>query len=333
MSNEAENQDSSSGSTVNPLRDSIANVLRGFCMGCADVVPGVSGGTVALILGIYERLVTAISNIDGSMLSRIRRGEWRQLAKHIDLPFLTTLGFGILVGIVGMSLVVNDLLTQDTTRSITLAVFFGMIFASAIVLAKTIEIATSRHAWQCLVCGLLGAVFAYWVSTLQETAGGSDPSYVYVFVCGCIAICAMILPGISGAMILLVLGTYEHLTEIPHHLLSGERITESLLTIAVFGTGCLMSLILFSKFLRWLLSRYHAITMAVLCGFMFGALRKLWPFQKDLKPEIEEFKHKEFEVFLPTSFDAQVLAVIIAAAIAIGVVFAVAYATNRQKSS
>jgi putative membrane protein len=140
----------------------------------------------------------------------------------------------------------------------------------------------------------------------------------------------MILPGISGAMILLVLGVYEHLTEIPRNFLAGKDIVDGLVTIAVFGTGCVISLVLFSKLLRWLLSRHHATTMSLLCGFMFGALRKLWPFQTDLNPEIEKFKEKAFAVFLPEQLDSQVLAVCVAAVLAAGFVFAVDYWTRRS---
>ena len=305
------------------VREAIANLLRGLCMGCADVVPGVSGGTVALILGIYERLVTAISNIDGSLVTRLRNRQWRQLAGHIDLLFLLALGMGIGTGVVVMSLVINDLLTNHTTRSLTLAAFFGLILASAVVLAKMIETVTAPQTATCVVLGIVGVMFAYWVSGLHNAGGVAEPGYGYVFVCGGIAICAMILPGISGAMILLVLGIYVHLTEIPHNLLAGEHVGESLLTLVVFGAGCAISLIMFSKFLRWLLNRHHAPTMAVLCGFMIGALRKLWPFQQDLTPEVEKFKHKRFELVWPDSFDSQVAGVLVAGAIAMAVVFIV----------
>lgn len=302
---------------------SVRNALRGACMGCADVIPGVSGGTVALILGIYERLVTAISHVDFLAVRHVRRREWKQLATHVDMRFLITLGSGLVCGVVGMTLVVGLLLNHQTTRALTFAVFFGAIFASAILVARLIQTATRLQTIRCVALGLIGAASAYWVSTLQMAHATTTPSYAYVFVCGCIAICAMILPGISGAMILLVLGIYEHLTEIPRNLLSGKHVADGLLTIGVFGAGCAISLVLFSKLLRWLLTRHHATTMALLCGFMFGALRKLWPFQHDLTPDIEKFKEKTFEVFLPDQLNGQVLAACAAAVLAACVVFAV----------
>ena len=301
----------------------VRNAIRGVCMGCADVVPGVSGGTVALILGIYERLVTAISHVDRSAFKFLWRREWRQLARHIDLRFLVTLGGGLVSGVVGMTLVVGVLLNNEATRALTFAAFFGAIFASAILVGGLIQTATRMQTIRCVTLGLIGAISAYWISALKIGPAMTAPTYAYVFVCGCIAICAMILPGISGAMILLVLGIYEHLTEIPRNLLAGKQVVEGLLMIAVFGTGCAISLVLFSKLLRWLLTRHHATTMALLCGFMFGALRKLWPFQNDLSPEIEKFKEKTFEVFVPHQIDGRGVAVCAAALIAAGVIFAV----------
>lgn len=314
----------------NSLAADVRNAIRGVCMGCADVVPGVSGGTVALILGIYERLVTAISHIDTTAFNHVRRRQWNELAAHIDLRFLVALGGGLVSGVVVMTLIIGVLLNNATTRALTFAVFFGAIFASAILVARLIKTATVMQTVRCVLLGIIGAIVAYWVSTLQSSLGTTPPSHIFVFFSGCIAICAMILPGISGAMILLVLGVYEHLTEIPRNFLAGKDIVDGVVTIAVFGAGCVISLVLFSKLLRWLLSRHHATTMALLCGFMFGALRKLWPFQTDLNPEIEKFKEKAFAVYLPEQLDSQVFAVCFAALLAAGFVFAVDYWTRRS---
>ena len=308
---------------LDSLAADVRNIVRGVCMGCADVVPGVSGGTVALILGIYERLVTAISHVDRVAFDHFRHRQWKQLFKHLDLRFLVTLGGGLLSGVVGMTLIIGVLLNNTTTRALTFAVFFGAIFSSAILVARLIKTATTMQTIRCVLLGVIGSIFAYWVSTLHSSHATAPPSHAFIFFSGCIAICAMILPGISGAMILLALGVYEHLTEIPRNFLAGKHIVEGLVTIAVFGTGCLLSLVLFSKLLRWLLSRHHATTMALLCGFMFGALRKLWPFQKDVTPEIEKFKEKAFEVFVPQQLDGNVIAVCAAALVAAGLVFAV----------
>ena len=146
----------------------VRHAIRGLCMGCADVVPGVSGGTVALILGIYERLLTAISHVDRVAIQHLQRREWEQLARHIDVRFLVTLGGGILSGIVGTTLVVGVLLNNETTRSLTFAVFFGAIFASAILIAKLIQTASRRQTIRCVVLGLIGAIFAYFFYPFRD---------------------------------------------------------------------------------------------------------------------------------------------------------------------
>ncbi len=283
-------------------------VARGVCMGAADVVPGVSGGTVALIVGIYGRLVTAISQIDRTFCQLLLQRKWKEAANHIDLGFLVALGCGIIVGFLIMTGLVHSLLTHPDSRALTLSVFFGMILASAFLVGGLIQPRDARATAVAVVLGLIGAALAYGVMQLEAVRTG-EPSLVYLFMCGAIAICAMILPGVSGAMVLVLLGVYIYLTEIPKHLLHGEQIGLSLITIAVFGSGCAVGLISFSKVLRWLLTKYHSFTMAVLCGFMFGALPKVWPFQRDLTPGEEDFKLKHFEPQLPASFDNQFFAV------------------------
>jgi putative membrane protein len=308
-------------------------VFRGLCMGCADVVPGVSGGTVALILGIYERLVTSISRIDRQFFALCRQRRWLAVAEHLDLRFLIALAAGIGTGVVGMSLIVNRLLTNPTSRAITLAAFFGMILASAVILARLIRPGSPAEGVRAAIMGFAAALLSFRISLLDQLSGAGDPSYPWFFLCGAIGICAMILPGISGAMILLVLGAYVHLTEVPHNLIHGEHIGQSLTTLVVFGSGCATGLILFSKVLRWLLSSYHVTTMSILCGLMVGALVKLWPFQHDLTPQVEKFKYKELELYWPDQIDRQAMAVIAAAVIAIIIVFVTDYLVRRQPRS
>ena len=290
-------------------------------MGTADIVPGVSGGTVALVLGIYERLVAAISHFDMTLLGYLRQKKLRQASEHIDLRFLMTLAVGVVGGFIVMTVLMNHLLTNAVTRSITLAVFLGLIFASAIHIALLIRVATWTAGAACALLGLIGAGFAYWLTTLDNAA--CEPSYLYIFICGSVAICAMILPGISGAMILLIMGVYIHLTEIPRNIVHGQQVADGLLTVLVFGVGAAISLVLFSKFLRWLLARCHAATMALLCGFMIGALPKIWPFQRDLTPETEKFKYKNFELYFPDSIDSGVAMVAVAFLAAAAFVFLV----------
>jgi putative membrane protein len=306
-------------------------VGRGILMGGADIVPGVSGGTVALILGIYERLVTAISHFDLRLLRMLRQGNWKRAALHVDLPFLIPLGAGILGGFVIMTTLMNHLLTTERTRSLTLAAFFGLILASGILVARMIR---DRQTWQrvrSVLLGVAGALFAYWITTLSAKLDG-EPSMVYVFLSGMVAICAMILPGISGAMILLILGVYIHLTEIPSNLIRGEHVMDGVGTIAVFASGCALGLISFSKVLRWLLTRHHSATMAILCGFMFGSLAKLWPFQRDLTPQIEKVKYKDFQPFFPSALDAHAISVVVVILLAVGFVLAIDWTTRSHRT-
>lgn len=299
----------------------LRNVFCGLCMGCADVVPGVSGGTVALILGIYLRLVTAISRIDATFIGHLRHGRWTTAAEYLDLRFLVALAGGVGVGIVGMSLIINHLLTDPATRCYTLAVFFGMILASAFLVARLVQAKTVPQKFSAILIGVAAAWASYAISGLHH-ATGMTPSLPWIFACGAIGICAMILPGISGAMILLVLGVYVHLTDVPKNLLSGTEVGASLTTLVVFAAGCALGLIFFSKILRWLLTRHQVPTMATLCGFMIGALRNLWPFQLDLTPEIEKFKHKTFELVWPDADLTTAIAVILVVAAAAGVLLA-----------
>jgi putative membrane protein len=295
-----------------------ATVIRGILMGSADVIPGVSGGTVALIVGIYERLVTAISHFDVHFLSLVRRGQWLRAAVHIDLRFLVALAAGIGIGIVALGGLMNELLAGPVSRPLTLAAFFGMILASTLIVGRKIEVKWASEWVTVLVCGVVGAAFAWWLTTLAETS--VQPSLSYLFFCGMIAICAMILPGISGAYILMILGAYAYMTSILKALPQGQVSLENVVAVAVFATGCGIGLLSFSKILRWLLAQLHSQTMAVLCGFMIGAIRKIWPFQRDETPEVAELDHKRFVNEFPDVIDGQFLLVV---AIAIAAMLAV----------
>jgi putative membrane protein len=299
--------------------DDCTNAGRGFLMGAADIIPGVSGGTVALILGIYSRLVTAISRFDLEFVRLIRHREFSTAAAHVNLRFLVTLAVGIATGIVGLSSLMHYLLTTPDARPLTLAAFFGLILASGVLVGKRVE------RWTALSVVLLGAAayLAYYVTGLKSLSP-TDPSGAYIFLCGMIGICAMILPGISGAFILLLLGMYLHVTgaiKALKGIFSGGFTGDHLFTIAVFSAGCAVGLLTFSKVLRWLLARHESLTMAVLCGFMLGSLKKIWPFQIDTKPQ-EEFTMKVFKYVWPAEYDMQFALVVLIAIAAMAGVFA-----------
>ncbi len=310
-----------------PSTDDLAQFGRGVLMGGADVIPGVSGGTVALILGIYERLVNAISHADPTLLSYVAQRKIREASNHIDLRFLIPLGMGILVGVMALGSVMHTLL--EDYRQYTMAAFFGMIGASCFLVAKLVK------RWRPLEYALLvsGAVFAVWLVSQPALANPPDALW-YVFLCGAIAICAMILPGISGSFILLILGKYHEITGIIKEVIKLKLSAESITLVFTFACGCLVGLISFAKLLRWLLAGHAAQTMSLLCGFMIGSLYKIWPFQIDTTPEVEEFKHKVFEIVpvskieLNGSFALTLLIAIVAA----GCVFGLDRLGNAKQS-
>ncbi|MCG8584650.1 MAG: DUF368 domain-containing protein [Pirellulales bacterium] len=302
------------------IRQDAIHVVRGVLMGGADIIPGVSGGTVALIVGIYERLVTAISSFDLRLLSLIKKRAWREAADHIDLRFLVALGFGILTGIASLATLTNYLLIHYQAQ--TLSLFFGLILASSVLVGRMVE------RWSPVTIGLLiaGTVFAYWL--VGQLPAVPPEGLWYLFACGAIAICAMILPGISGAFIMVIMGVYTDVTGAISAVTRGQATAETFLQLGIFAVGCGLGLLSFSKFLRWLLGRHEAATMATLCGFMVGSLRKIWPFKNDVShryldslglsedkvaaiqadpTRIDEFvkaKKRIFENTFPQAFDA-----------------------------
>ena len=308
------------------LARDLAQIGRGLLMGGADIIPGVSGGTVALILGIYQRLVTAVSRFDLTLIGHIRHGRWSDAATHCDLRFLVALGCGILLGIGSLGNVMKYLLEDHL--ALTLAVFFGLILASSIVVSRSVE----RWDVLRLVLTFAGAVFAFWL-VAQPFLSGAD-GYLYLFICGMIGICAMILPGISGAFILLIMGKYKFVTDVIHDITHGDVTFGHVMILVVFGCGCVVGLLAFSKFLRWLLEHYHGQTLAVLCGFMIGSLRRIWPF-KQIPEAGEQFDitHCQVENVLPQSLDGQVLAAVALALAAMVLVLALDWCVRRASTS
>lgn len=274
------------------LTEILPQIGRGFLMGGADIIPGVSGGTVALILGIYERLVTAISRLDAEFVRLLRSGRLLAAAERCDALFLAALGAGILTGIVSLASLMHWLLNERLEQ--TFAVFFGLILASTWLVARLVE-SWSRSSILLAVAGAVGAFTLIGLPALQSPPQGP----LYVFFCGMIAICAMILPGISGSFILLLLGTYATITGALRSVLHGGTSAGEPLVLLAFCGGCGLGLLGFSRLLNWLLAHCHAPTMAVLCGFMLGSLRKIWPFKKVLNPEAVEFRDRQFHNILP----------------------------------
>lgn len=235
-------------------------------MGAADVVPGVSGGSIALIAGIYQKLLDSIKSIDKTALGFLLKFELKELWNHINGSFLITLFAGILTSIFSLSKVITYLMDN---HPIPLWSFFcGLIIISAVIILRDIK----RWNFGVILSLLIGTVAAYWVTGLPPTT--TPDTLWFTFVAGAIAICAMILPGISGSFLLLVMGQYERII--------GAVNDRDLLTIGLFGAGCIVGLLSFSRLISWLLKHYHSITIAVLSGFMLGSLNKIWPWKEVL---------------------------------------------------
>ncbi|MEM6331343.1 MAG: DUF368 domain-containing protein, partial [Planctomycetota bacterium] len=238
----------------------LTTALRGFLMGAADIVPGVSGGTVALVLGIYERLLAAISHIDAQLLGRLRRGDFAGAAAHADLRFLVVLAGGIGVAVVTLAKLMHYLLEHHLGW--TYAAFFGLILASAVLVGRMCRPESLAGVAGCLAIGWVAAGAAFWLVSQDRLT--AQPGPAYTFFSGAIAICAMILPGVSGAYLLLLLGKYEEVTGILKRLPKLQVGAADVATVGVFVVGCAIGLLLFSKLLNRLLERHHAMTMAVL---------------------------------------------------------------------
>jgi len=242
---------------------SLALFAKGFCMGAADVVPGVSGGTMALILGIYEELIRAIKAFDAAFLRLLLQGRFLRALKSVPYAFLLPLGLGILTAIFTLARLLGALLEHHPVA--VWSFFFGLVLASAFVVGCRIK-AWSITTTAGLVLTTAGAFVLVGLVPVH-----TPETLPFIFLCGAIAICAMILPGISGSFILVLLGKYHYILDAVGRM--------DWLVLAVFTTGTATGILLFVRLLNWLLNRYHEITMAALTGLMIGSLRKIWPWK------------------------------------------------------
>ena len=243
--------------------------VKGACMGAADVIPGVSGGTIAFIMGIYDEFVGSIARIDATAVKMLFSGRIRDFWKHINGGFLLSIAIGIGVSVVSLAGLMDTLLDNYPIQ--TWAFFFGLIVASSIFILRGIS------DWRLRDFGFLalGLLLGIVVCTLSPTQTPDD--LWFIFLSGALAICAMILPGISGSFILLILGKYQYIMEVITNIVSGVDMGRNLLIMGVFMVGAVVGILGFSKFLHWLLARWHRTTLIVLAGFIIGSLVKVWP--------------------------------------------------------
>jgi putative membrane protein len=271
----------------------ITLTVKGFLMGAANVIPGVSGGTMALILGIYEELINAIRSINLKFVRRITHFNIKEALSSVSWPFLVPIGLGVLLATFSLAEVLSWLLERYPV--IVWSFFFGLVLSSVITVSRVIK------QWKTLtiVAIVVGTIIAYGLFGVIPV---STPNAAwFIFVSGCIAICAMILPGISGAYILVLLGKYQYILEALNN--------KDFFTLFIISAGALVGLLSFAQILGWLLKRCHDLTMAILIGLMCGSLRKIWPWKETVTTFIDS-NGKEIPSLqsniIPSSFTSEV---------------------------
>ncbi|TVR37840.1 MAG: DUF368 domain-containing protein [Bacteroidia bacterium] len=303
-------------------KDYLLLVLRGMAMGAVDVIPGVSGGTMALITGIYEELINSIKSFNAGLIATLRKQGITKAWERINGYFLAAVLSGILISIFSLVRLLSWLF--DNHAMMIWAFFFGLILGSVFYVGSRIK---NRNAlsWLFLIAG---SAVAYYV-TIATPATGPDHLW-FIFLAGSIAFCAMILPGISGAFILVLLGKYEYMINAVKDW--------NMMVIVVFGIGGIGGIIAFSNAIGWLLKKYPNATLAMLTGFMIGSLNKLWPWKEVLETRIgtsgEEIPVLERSI-LPSQYAAlygespQVLPVMICALAGLALILAVMFFAGK----
>ncbi|MCL1817982.1 MAG: DUF368 domain-containing protein [Spirochaetaceae bacterium] len=307
-------------------RQALVLALKGFCMGCADLIPGVSGGSVAFILGIYPQLLTAIRSFDLAFVKRLFTGKFSAALEGAHLRFLLILAAGILTALFGLARVIDYFLSYYKME--VLGLFFGLMVASIYVLGRSVK-------WRPVSAVVFAAgTVSGWilVGLVPATTPNTLP---FLFCSSAFAICAMILPGISGSFILFVLGKYEFLIRVlkAPFAMNGIMGINNAVIILVFACGIVAGLAAFSRFLRWLLARAYNSTLAFLVGIIGGSLRRIWPWKGEVVTRVIE--GKEFVVsqknVLPDNFGGEFF--LIVGLMIAGVVFFIALEALARKKS
>jgi len=247
------------------LKDYIVISLKGMAMGAADVVPGVSGGTIAFISGIYEELLNSISSFNFNLLKVYKKEGFKQVWNTVNGSFLLALFIGISISVLSLAKLIETLLENHPI--VIWSFFFGLVLASIIYIGKQITTWTIGS----ILCLILGGILAFYITTLNPMVSENSSPW-FLFLVGMIAICAMILPGISGSFILVLLGAYKPVLNALN--------TRDFFSIIIFMLGAVVGLLTFSRILKWLFSTYKNYTLATLTGFIIGSLNKIWPWQE-----------------------------------------------------
>jgi putative membrane protein len=258
------------GNPVGPL-DALRIAVIGFLMGCADLVPGVSGGTIAFVGGIYERLIHGLKSFDLGLVRRLLARDWAGVWRSVPFVFFVCLGAGLLTAIASLAGLVSRLFVTHPVQ--LWAAFFGLVLGSIVLLAR------ETWRWRPLDWALFAAaaVATYVIVGLPMLAQPPE-GLPYLFLCGAIAICAMILPGISGSYLLVILGQYHRVLEAVH--------SRDFVALGVFVAGIVVGIMSFVRVVSFLLRRFHHATLIALTGVMAGALRTIWPWRETISTRV-----------------------------------------------
>jgi len=284
--------------------DYLVIIFKGIAMGAADVVPGVSGGTIAFISGIYEELIESIDNVSFGVFKVCKQDGFKAAWNSINGSFLLALFSGIVISILSLAKLIKWLLHNEPI--LLWSFFFGLVLASILYIAKQIR------GWSAkiIIAIIATSILSYYITLAEPFASPDSP--FYLLFCGFIAIIAMILPGVSGAFILLILGAYQTAIDTINNLIEGlttgnmTLFKDAFLKFVLLAIGALIGLKVFSKALNWMFKHQKNLTLAILTGFMIGSLNKIWPWKEVLKTRINS-KGEEVTLLdksiLPTSYD------------------------------
>ena len=290
--------------------------FKGACMGAADVIPGVSGGTIAFLMGIYQELLDSIKSVNGEAFKLLFKGKIADFWKHINGNFLLSIFAGILVSVFSLARLMKYLLEFHPIQ--LWSFFFGLILASAIYILKGLD----KWSIQNIISLLVGVGLASFICVASPAQ--TPDALWFVFLSGAIAICAMILPGISGSFILLLLGKYAFVMTAVTDL--------NIPVLAVFALGCGIGIISFSHFLSWLLKKFYMLTIALLSGFMLGSLLKVWPWKVPGAAEGFDYPALPAQFEQVTGLDAQLGTSIAFAVLGLAIVLVIEFvAAKGQK--
>lgn len=282
--------------------------LKGIAMGIAELVPGVSGGTIAFVTGIYEEFISSINNVNLETFKTFRKEGFKAFWKALNGNFLFSLFLGMAISILSFSKLISWLLENHPIP--VWSFFFGLVLASVIFVAKSIK------KWGLINIALfiIGAIIAFYITTLPPSA--NTDSLPFLFLSGAIAICAMVLPGISGSFILVLLGSYKTILDAVNN--------KDYIIIITVGLGTIFGILSFARLLKWMFAHYRDVTLTVLTGFILGSLNKIWPWKKIL--EIIRIGKKEIIIdknISPFTFegDNQLLFAVLLAVIGFSLIF------------